>query len=350
MFKKMILIIYFLVFYILPFEVQSQSIILPRISPQAKIFQTIGMSEVEITYSRPGVKGRKIWGQLVPFGSVWRAGADENTTIYLSNDAKINGNKILAGKFGFHIIPQENEWTIIFNKHHNSWGSFFFDENYDQLRIKVPVEKNEFREWLTYGFENLTNSTLDTFIEWENVKVKFTIEFDVVNITIDKIREQLRGIAGFGWQGPMQGANYCLHNNSNLDEALEWINQSIARSPTFDNLMIKANILERLNKIENIDEVIFDVESLLNTASEFQLTNYGYLLFNLNKLDEAEKVFLLNVEKHPNSWNTHDSLAEVLERKGDKIQAIKHYKKALELCPKDQKSRISEILNSLNEK
>ncbi len=144
-------IIIFLVL-ITQISIYSQTLELPRVSSKAMVKQNLGLSFVEINYSRPGVKGREIWGKLVPYNDgipfPWRAGANENTTIEISDDAKINGMPINAGKYGFHIIPSEDDWIIIFSKQSKSWGSFFYDSQYDALIMKVKPIKNEFTEWL----------------------------------------------------------------------------------------------------------------------------------------------------------------------------------------------------------
>ena len=325
----------------------SQGVNLPRISQKASVSQTIGMSEINIEYSRPGVKGRVIWGQLVPYGAVWRAGANENTTINLSHPANINGKKIPAGKYGFHIIPGKEEWILMFNRHHNSWGSFFYDQKADQLRIEVVPKRAEHTEWLTFGFENIEDRSTDVYLRWENLKIVFNIEFDVVSVTIQNLREQLRGVAGFGWQGPMQAAYYCLQKDTNLEEALEWIELSISRDQNFDNLSIKISILQRLGKDEQIQSQISEIKLLLDDASEFQISNFGYFLLSQNQIDEAIDVFSLNCKKYPTSWNTYDSLGEALAIRGNMEEAIKNYEIAMELAPENQKERINTVISKL---
>ncbi len=153
--------------------------------------QTIGVNtDVTFDFGRPGVKGRKIWGELVPYGMYpgnkyskekpypWRAGADENTTIEFSSDLKIDGKQIAAGKYGIHMIPSEKEWVVIFNKVNDGWGSYGYDESKDALRINVTPVKAEHQEWLLFGFENLEGTKATAFLHWEKLKVPFSVEVD----------------------------------------------------------------------------------------------------------------------------------------------------------------------------
>ena len=155
-----------------------------RVSPKASVSQTIGFTDVTISYSRPGVKGRKIWGGLVPYDKVWRAGANEATKITFSKDVAINGKKLAAGSYAFFAIPTQNEWTLIFNKVADTWGAFSYDKNKDQdaLKIKVKPEEHEFQEWLEYNFSNMDvqkagmNNSANVNLDWEKLRVSFKVE------------------------------------------------------------------------------------------------------------------------------------------------------------------------------
>jgi hypothetical protein len=160
-----------------------------RSSLQASVMQKLGINtDITIQYSRPGVKGRKIWGEVVPFGMApanqesggkpfpWRAGANENTTIELSKDVLIEGKKLAAGKYGIHMIPSEKEWIIIFSKNSSGWGSFSYDQKEDALRVTVTPVKAPHMEWLTYGFDALAGTSATAFLHWESLKVPFKIE------------------------------------------------------------------------------------------------------------------------------------------------------------------------------
>jgi hypothetical protein len=150
-----------------------------RVSPKASISQTVGFTDVTISYSRPGVKGRKIWGDLVPYDKVWRAGANEATKITFSTDVMIEGKRLSAGSYGFFAVPGKNEWTLIFNKVADQWGAFEYNEAQDVLRINVNPEKNSFTEWLRYGITKTSDSAAVISLEWDKLKVPFKIEVKI---------------------------------------------------------------------------------------------------------------------------------------------------------------------------
>lgn len=147
-----------------------------RISPKAEIMQQIGFTDVRIVYSRPGVKGRTIWGKLVPYDAVWRAGANEATKITFSTDVTIEGKKLKKGSYSFFTIPGKNEWTIIFNKVADQWGAFEYNESEDALRVKVKTEENNWQEWLSYTIFKTSDTTAVIRLEWEKLKIPFKVE------------------------------------------------------------------------------------------------------------------------------------------------------------------------------
>ena len=169
-------------------SLQAQQEKKPRPSLKAGVSQTIGIdTDITINFSRPGVKGRKVWGDLVPYGLApgnkysnekpfpWRGGANENTTIAFSKDVLVEGNKLPAGKYGVHFIPSEKEWVVIFNKNSALWGSYLYNQNEDALRIKVTPLKAPMQEWLMYGFDNLAGTSATAFLHWEELKLPFNI-------------------------------------------------------------------------------------------------------------------------------------------------------------------------------
>jgi hypothetical protein len=158
-------------------------------SLKASVTQSLGTDcDITIDYSRPGVKGRKIWGGLVPYGMnpgdkyskdkpyPWRAGANQNTTIEFKKDVLVEGKPLPAGKYGIHMVPGEKEWTIIFSKNNSAWGSFAYNQDEDALRVTVTPEKASHQEWLTYGFDNLAGTSATAYLHWEQLKVPFKIQ------------------------------------------------------------------------------------------------------------------------------------------------------------------------------
>ena len=336
----------------------QQNVDFIRVSPQASVSQAVGFANVSIDYSRPGVKGRTIYGDLVPYGLApnafgngkpmpWRAGANENTTITFSHDTKVNGNALKAGKYSLHMLVHEDEWTVIFNNNVDAWGSFFYEESNDALRFKVKPQKAQQVEWLMYGFENLTLGSCDAYLHWGELKVPFTIEFDQNKITLDHYRKQLSNLQGFNEAAWRTAAQYCLNNDVNMDEAMQWIDKALSMNngQNFNNVATKAGLLTKLNKKDEADKLI---ESSIQTATEAEINLYGYqLMTQQNNLDEAIKIFTLNVKRFPDSWNVYDSLGEVLASKGDKNGAKKNYEIAYEKAPQNQKARIEDVLKRL---
>jgi hypothetical protein len=148
-----------------------------RLSPKAEVMQVVGFTEVRINYSRPAVKNREIWGKLVPYNAVWRAGANEATKFTFSNDVTVEGKLLKAGSYSFFAIPTKNEWTLIFNKIADQWGAFQYNEAEDALRIKVkPKKSNHFHEWLTYEITKTDDYAAMISLVWEKIKVEFKIE------------------------------------------------------------------------------------------------------------------------------------------------------------------------------
>jgi len=169
-----------LLFGILSIESYSQEKEEVRISPKASVKQTVGFTNITIDYSRPGVKGRTIWGGLVPYNSVWRAGANEATKITFSTNVKIDGKKLKAGSYSFFAIPTKKTWTLIFNKVADQWGAFEYNDVEDALRIEVtPMQNNCWQEWLAYTISKSSENKAVVMLEWEKLKVPFNVEVEI---------------------------------------------------------------------------------------------------------------------------------------------------------------------------
>lgn len=341
-------------------NLNAQNLTVPRISPHAKVLQTIGISNVEIEYHRPAVRGRKIWGGLVPYGlqkfrfgsgypAPWRAGANENTTITFSHDAKVNGEFIPKGKYGFHIIPDTTEWTLIFSRDNTSWGSFFYDPANDQLRIKVKPEQAPFKEWMQYYFDDLTPNSAIVYLHWEKLRVGFGVSFDVHKIVIENMERELKGINGFRWQSWNQAAKYAFDNDVDNELALKFVNSALDLfgGYNFTNLQLKSDILKKLGRNEESEEAHREA---LAIASETELKQYGYQLINSGQTDEALRIFKLNIQRFPDSWNVYDSFAEALLKSGKRDEALRNLEIALEKAPKNQKERIKQVIKEMKSK
>lgn len=216
---------------------------LPRTSQKATVSQTVGYTVITVTYGRPAVHGRQIWGDLIAFDQVWRTGANEATTVSFSTDVKVEGQKLAAGTYSLHTIPSKNEWTVIFNRAANQWGSFEYDAAQDALRVRVTPRTAEHQEWLLFSFPRATQSDAELAIQWEKLKVVVHIEADTVNLALAKVRKALADAKSDDWQTRYRAAEYAFHNNVATSDALAWIDQSIAIQPVYQNLALKAQML-----------------------------------------------------------------------------------------------------------
>jgi tetratricopeptide (TPR) repeat protein len=318
----------------------AQGIPVPRTaSPGAEVAQSIGISTVRITYSRPAVKGRAVWGSVVPYGWTkgngrdipWRAGANENTVVEFSHDAKVAGKAVPAGKYGlFYVVNEDGSAEAILSKDHRSWGSFHYDAARDQLRTKIQTRAIPHTELLTYDFINLSKNGAELVLNWEKKQIVLPIEFAVDDIVMANAAEELKGPTGFTWQGFASAADYALQNKVNLETANNWIDRAVAQNKNFNTLNTKAGLLRLTGKTAEADKMQNEAMTL---ATEAELNAYGYQLAGEQRYDEAIKVMKLNTERHPQSANAWDSLGEVYALKGDKNNAITNFKKALSLNP-----------------
>jgi hypothetical protein len=253
----------------------GQTLIFPRPSSAASVSQRIGVTDVTINYSRPGVKARKIWGDppagaaagtatlddarsrpkdavIVPYGHVWRAGANEATQFIVTDDVYLNGQLLKAGKYSLHTLPNRDEWTIIINSDAGQWGSFSYDEKKDVLRIKTKPEMvADNQEWLSYSIEPLSESTAQVNIRWEKLRVPFTVEVrDIEALTLVKTRAAVAAAKADDWTTPLTASNYFLQNANKADdaEAIAWLEQSLKIKETYRNVFAKARLLASQGK------------------------------------------------------------------------------------------------------
>ena len=324
----------------------QQNLTTPQASQKASVSQQIGLTDIVVKYHRPAVNKREVWGALVPYDQVWRAGANENTTISFSTDVTVEKNKVAAGTYGLHMIPTKNSWTIIFSKDNAAWGSFFYNQANDAVRFTVNPVTSDFQEWLSYSFDGLSANSTTLSLKWERLSIPIKIDVDVNVTVIASMEKELTGIPGFFWQGWNQIALYALTNNYNLDKAQSWVDRSIGINKNLTNMMTKSLILESLGKSQEAEKTKQEAFALPG-IDETQVNALGYQLMGIGKTEEALKVFEKNTVDHPDSWNVWDSLAEGLLTKGDKVDAKKYYEKAYGMAPENQKDRIKGIISNI---
>ncbi len=323
---------------------QGPGIWLPRPSPGASVAQAVGVTDVEIVYHRPSVNDRTIWGGLVPYGQVWRAGANENTLIAFSRDVTVEGKPLAAGTYGFQAIPTEDEWTLIFSRDTTAWGSYSYDESRDALRVQVTPESAPFREQMLFTFDDVADGAATITLRWEELAVPFRVETDLHGQTLASIRNQLRGAARFNWLGWNQAAGWALAQEVALEEALGWADTSIQNERRFENLSTKAQILAKLGRGGESDEVMAQA---LEIASPLQLHGYGRQLLAQDRVDEAVAIFERNAARHPDAWFVDVGLARGLAARGESERAAEHMRKAHENAPEAQKAYIQGLVEQL---
>lgn len=325
----------------------AQSLVIPDASPRATVAQRVGLTDIEVHYHRPAVHGRAVWGGLVPFGQVWRAGANDNTTISFSSDVTIEGASLAAGTYGLHMLPTESTWTVIFSKNSTSWGSFSYDPKEDALRVTVTPKDHPMTESLLYQFGDLAADRATLSLLWEKKQIPISIGVDTHAVTLQSIRNQLRHTPGFTWQGFLQAAQYCLQENIALDEALEWTERSIQAEERFANLQLKSQLLEKKGDAAGAKTAM---DRALTLAQVFDLHGYARQLLSQGKTDEALRIFRLNAQKNPQSYVVHVGLARGLSASGDFAGAEAEMRKAVELAPEAQKATYKGFADRLAKK
>jgi hypothetical protein len=328
-------------------QAQSVMIDLPLQSQHAQIVQRIGITDITLNYHRPLVNGRQVWGKLVPYGEVWRAGANENTTITFSDPVTIEGQALDKGTYGVHMIPGENQWTVIFSKMSTAWGSFSYKQDEDALRVTVKPQPADMHEALAYDFDDLKPDSAVVTMRWDKVAVPFKVAVNVNDIVIASLHKQLRGLNQYYWEGWDDAATYFVTNKINLDEALKDEELSIQAEERFDNLIGKSRILETMGRKDAATEFR---NKALEKADAVQLYQYGRQLQTEKKPDEAFTLYRSNAKKFPDNWISHVGLARVYSGQGDFDHAVKEMQTALTTAPDNNKSNLENYIKRLQSK
>jgi tetratricopeptide (TPR) repeat protein len=318
---------------------------------KATVSEQIGLTEVTITYHRPAVKGRegKIWGGVIHKGftdqgfgnrkpAPWRAGANENTIIEFDNDVKVEGQLLPKGKYGLFIAYDSVESIVIFSKRTDAWGSFFYNEKEDALRVKVkpqPLEKST--EFLKYEFTNQQTNASTILLAWERLSIPFKVEVDHLKQQYDALVQESQNPRGFTSQGLTIAASWILQNNYQLDKGLEWATlasgSAFPGDPTsFSALTTKAAIMEKLGKSEEAAAVI---KTALPFGSAVQLQQLGRQMITAKDPKKALEVFQYNYNKHPDQFITLTGMVRGLSANGEYVKALEFANKALPLAPND---------------
>lgn len=329
-------------------ESYAQSILnLPRASQHALVTQRVGITDISINYSRPLVNKRAIWGKLVPYGQVWRAGANENTTIEFTDPVTIEGKQLAKGIYGLHMIPGENEWTVIFSKTATAWGSFSYKEDEDALRVSVKPQSSEFREALAYEFDEVTPDATLVTMRWEKAAVPFRINVPVADVVQADLKNQLRGGSQYIWESWDEAANYLLASKTNLPQALDYSNRSLQVESRFDNLLTKSQVLDAIGKK---DEAATVRAQALDLANALQVHGYARLLQTQGQQDQALAIFRTNIKKYPKGWVAHNENARLAVAQGNFDNAVKEMRLAVAEAPDVYKSPLNGLVKRLEAK
>jgi tetratricopeptide (TPR) repeat protein len=326
---------------------QSLVLDLPFPSQRAEVSQTVGITDITIHYHRPLVRDRKIWGGLVPYGKVWRAGANENTTITFSDAVLIEGKPLDKGTYGLHMIPNADEWTIVFSKNSTSWGSFTYDPAEDALRITVKPKAAEMRDALTYSFDQLQPDSTVVELEWEKIGVSFHVTVNVHDLVQASLKKQLRGLSQTSWMSWNDAASYLLAEKVGIAEALQYADKSIENEDRYDNEITKSRVLTALNRKE---EAATAQKKALDLASPLQIHSYARQLLSEKRSEEAFAIFSENALKHPDQWFVYSGLARMYSAQGKFDDAAMEMKIALAGAPDSQKSYLDGLVRQLEAK
>jgi Protein of unknown function (DUF2911)/Tetratricopeptide repeat len=327
---------------------QSFVLDLPLPSQRAEVSQRIGITDITIDYHRPLVKDRKVWDGLVPYGKVWRAGANENTTITFSDPVQIEGKPLDKGTYGLHMIPTADAWTIIFSKNSTSWGSFTYDQAEDALRVTVkPVITADMHNALTYDFDQLQPDSAVIELEWAKIAVPFKVAVGVHEVVEASLKKQLRGLSQYTWMSWNDAANYLLAEKFALDDALTFANKSIENEDRYENEIAKSAILRALNREE---EAAAAQKKALDLATPLQIHAYARQVLGERRNEEAFAIFRENAAKHPDQWFVHTGLARMYSAQGNFDDATKEMKLALAAAPDSQKSYLDGLVKQLEAK
>lgn len=336
---------------------QFHTLNMPQGSPRVQETQRLGVTEITLDYGSPALRNRDVWNNVIPQEGnpiAWRAGANMATTITFSTDVLIEGQPLKAGTYGFHIIPKNDTYTLLFAHNHDQWGSYYLDmENDISLQVTVNPETCAISEQLDYEFLNRTENSLVIGLEWGEKRIPFKVEVDLNKTVVESLRSELRGINTYHWQAWNDAARWCLDHNTNLEEAYQWANRSLnggyngfAAHKDLRNLVTKINLIAKLGKTEELQPTLDEAQSLV--TQDYEANYLTQTLLRDGFYQEGLKLTDQNLKTFPKTWFLHLNKSLAHYFLGDKKKALGGANKALELAPEPRKARIREIIVEIN--
>lgn len=324
----------------------AQSVTLPQESPAASVSQTIGITEISVSYHRPSVNQREVWGKLVPYGlnnlgfgpstqAPWRAGANENTLFTCTHHVQIGGKPLEAGTYGLHLIVTESGTiTVIFSRQTTAWGSFFYEPAQDALRVDVTWEDAPHQEQLVYRFDAVTRTSAVLSLAWEKKRIPISITVDTDAVVVANLKRELQGSKGFHYQAWINAADFLLSRGLELPLALVWAETAISGpfigERNFTSLSTKAKVLDKLGRTS---EAVGVMDEALKIGSVTDLHQYARQMIAAGRKERALAVFKLNAERHPDVWPVNYGLARGYSAVGDYPAALQALLKAQKQVP-----------------
>lgn len=344
---------------------------LPQASQRAGIRQRIGLTDIEVDYSRPAVNGRKTWGNIVPCGftsptvdgkdeAPWKTGANMNTTVSFSHDVTLEGHRVDAGTYGFFVaMHDDGTATVVLSKTHNAYGHYFYKQEEDVLRTAVKTRTTTPTEWLTFSFDEVGAKYTVLSLKWDAVEIPVKIEVDVFEVVKVSLIEQLKQPATFTWQGRVQAIRYLIDNKVHLDLALQWADEALNGSPggelltgerNFTTLTTKYHVLNALNRDQEGKAYLQEALANPGNVPPERVASFGTNLLVKNRKQDAQLVFEWAVIRWPSSWETKHGMARVYAADGKYKQALTLEREIYKQTPEDQKVIIANNIKLLEQK
>jgi len=338
---------------------QFHTLSIPQLSNHVTETQTLAVTDITIDYSSPSVNDRDVWNDpnVIPQKGepiAWRAGANMNTTISFSTDVTINGEALSAGKYGLHIIPDKEKYTILFAHANDLWGSYYLDVDQDvTLSVEVDSEACTFSEKLDFEFLNWTEEGVDVGLEWAEKRISFSVAVNLSETVLASFRSELRGENTYRWESWNDAALWCYGHEVNMEEALAWANRSIeggsggfGANKNFSNVSTKISILNSLGKKEERAAALSEIQSL--DYSAYEAHQFCRNLMHSDDFSNAQQFNKQAMEKYPEAWYLviNKSLLEYFL--GNTSKAVKTMDKAIAAAPTQYKERLTGVIEEMN--